>query len=180
MPTNPLLTRTVRLALRTIMRAWAYYFLQTTIMRSMSIQDSSDSDIDMIDEPESQWWYHWDMVGIARSHVIYIIPWLGLPRRVLTQMITNDTRFLWDSHSGGNCVQPRILLGATGDMVTPMAFAWTFYARVTFKKHHIMTNQRFQCSPCWFSTKVCSIAEQKWWPDIVTWSKEKKPRTMRT
>ena len=51
MPTNPMLKRTVRLDLRTIMRAWAYYFLQTTIMRSMSIQDSEDSDID---EPESQ------------------------------------------------------------------------------------------------------------------------------
>jgi hypothetical protein len=45
-------------------------------------------------------------------------------------------------------------------LVTPMTFVGTFYAQVTFKKHHIMANQRFQCFPCWFSTKICSIDVQ--------------------
>jgi len=44
-----MLTCTVLLDLRTIINAWAYYVLQTGIRRSMSIQDSDDSDID---EPE--------------------------------------------------------------------------------------------------------------------------------
>ena len=60
MPTQPLLTRTVLLDLRTIINAWAYYVMQTTIRRSMSIQDSDDSDIDELESPYDGtteiWW----------------------------------------------------------------------------------------------------------------------------
>jgi hypothetical protein len=53
----------VLLDLRTIINAWAYYVLQTTIRRSrrsMSIQDSDDSDIDELESPYDGtteiWW----------------------------------------------------------------------------------------------------------------------------
>jgi len=62
-PMHPLLTCTVLLDLRTIINAWAYYVLQTTIRRSrrsMSIQDSDDSDIDELESPYDGtteiWW----------------------------------------------------------------------------------------------------------------------------
>jgi hypothetical protein len=53
----------VLLDLRTIINAWAYYVLQKTIRRSrrsMSIQDSDDSDIDELESPYDGtteiWW----------------------------------------------------------------------------------------------------------------------------
>ena len=157
-------TMYVLINLRSLFDAWGYYLLlQKASLLAIgydatdySATTESDSDRTRIGDDDDystqssadDW-----LAATSRTYMCRIqLCWWGV-RMLHPQMITNDTRFLWDSHSGGNCVQPRILLGATDDMVTPMAFDWTLYARVTFKKHHIMTNQRFQCSHAGFRQK---------------------------
>ena len=71
-------------------------------------------------------------------------------------MITNDTRFLWDSHSGGNCVQPRILLGvcflaaeqnmkpARGPQTMSFGSDFTFYCGLKPQEMTVYTNSQYE------------------------------------